>query len=151
MREKKFFSPKAEGRITENSIMVAASFVNRHKQVNKDMVNVHSSSRTFFNMNSVPEISLKWELENAHPLIKRLFSTNKVPKVPIAGRLKHFSKTWKKLTRDQSILDLVNGYVISFQSKTPFQLATSREQQKLMDKEVKEMLKKGAIRQRASS
>ena len=102
-------------------------------------------------MNSVPEISLKWELENAHPLIKRLFSTNKVPKVPIAGRLKHFSKTWKKLTRDQSILDLVNGYVIPFQSKTPFQLATSREQQKLMDKEVKEMLKKGAIRQRASS
>ena len=76
----------------------------------------------------------------------------KIPNVPIAGRLKHFSKACKKLTRDQSILDLVDGYVIPFQrkpfqSKTPFQLATSREQQKLMDKEVKEMLKKGAIRQ----
>ena len=73
MRGKKFFSPTAEDRITANSIMVAASFV-RHKQVNKDMVNIHSSSRTFFNMNSVPEIRLKWELENVHPLIKRLFS-----------------------------------------------------------------------------
>ena len=122
-RGKKFFSPKVEDRITENSIMVAASFVNRHKQVNKDMVNVYSSSRTFFNMNSVPEISLKWELENAHPLIKRLFSTNKVPNVPVAGRLKHFSKAWKKLTRDQSILDLVVGYVIPFQRK-PFQSKT---------------------------
>ena len=85
-------------------------------------------------------------------MIKRLLSSNKVPNVPIAGRLKHFSKAWKKLTRDQSILDLVDGYVIPFQrkpfqSKIPFQLATSREQQKLIDTEVKKMLKKGAIRQ----
>ena len=71
-------------------------------------------------MNSVPEISLKWELENVHPLIKRLFSTNKVPNFPIAGRLKHFSKAWKKLNSDQSVLDLVDGYVIPFQRK-PFQ------------------------------
>ena len=95
-------------------------------------------------MNSVPE-KLKMGIRKCLP-------TNDFPKVPIAGRLKHFSKAWKKLTRDQSILDLVDGYVIPFQrkpfqSKTPFQLATSREQQKLMDKEVKEMLKKGAIRQ----
>ena len=96
------------------------SFANRHKQVNKDMVNIYSSSRTFFNMNSVPEICLKFELENVHPLKKRLFSSNKVPNVPIAGRLKHFSKAWKKLTKDQSILDLVDGYVIPFQRK-PFQ------------------------------
>ena len=94
------------------------------------MVNVHSSRRTFFNMNSVTDISLLWELENVYPLIKRLFSTNKVPNVAIAGRLKHFSKTSKKLTRDQSILDFVDGYVIPFQrkplqSKTPFQLAAS--------------------------
>ena len=47
-------------------------------------------------------------------------------------------KGLEKLTRDQSILDLVHGYIIpfqrkSFQSKTPFQLAASREQQKLLD------------------
>ena len=79
--------------------MVAASFVNRHKQVNKDMVNVYFSSRTFFNMNSVPEISLNWELENVDQLIKRLFSSNEVPNIPIARRLKHFSKSSKKLNQ----------------------------------------------------
>ena len=93
--------------------MVAASFVSRDKQVNKDIVNIHSSSRAFFYMNSVPEVRLKRELENVHPLIKRLFSSNKVPDVPIAGRLKRFSKVWKKLTRDQIILALVDGCVIS--------------------------------------
>ena len=46
----------------------------------------------------------------------------------------------------------LDGYVTPFQrkpfqSKIPFQLVTSREQQKLMDKEVKEMLRNGAIRQ----
>ena len=154
VRGKMFFSSRAEDRITENSIMVEASFVNRHKQVNKDMdmVNIHSSSRTFFNMNSVPEIGLKWELENVQPLIKRLLSSDKVPNVPIAGRLKHFSKTWKKLTTDQSILDLLDSSVIvfqrkPFQSKIPFQLTTSREQQKLINTDVKEMFNKGAIRQ----
>ena len=132
----------------------SSRFHQQTQKVSKDMgmVNTHSSGRTFFNMDSVSETSLKWDLENVHPLIKRLFSSNKVPNIPIAGRLKHFSKAWKKLTRDQSILDLVDGYVIPFQrkpfqSKIPFQLATSREQQKLLDKEVKEMLKKGAIRQ----
>ena len=44
---------------------------------------------------------------------------------------------------NQSILDLVDDYLIPFQrkpfqSKIPFQFVTSREQQKLMDKEVKE-------------
>ena len=68
--------------------MVAASFVNRHKKVNKYMVNIYSSSRTFFNMNSVPQLTLKWELENLHPFIKRLFSSNKVQNVSIAGTLK---------------------------------------------------------------
>ena len=71
-------------------------------------------------MNSVPEISLKWELENVHPLIKRLFSSNKVLNVPIAERLKHFSNAYKKLTIDQSILDLVDGNITPFQRK-PFQ------------------------------
>ena len=152
VRGKRFFSPRAEDRITKNSIMVATSFLNRHKQVNKDMANIHSSSRTFFNMNPVPEISLKWKLENVHPLIKRLFSSNKVSNVPIAGRLKHFSKAWKKLNSDRSVLDLVDGYVIPFQrkpfqSKILFQLTTSQEQQKLIDTKVREILKKGAIRQ----
>ena len=75
-------------------------------------------------MNSVPE-KLKMGIRKCLP-------TNDFPNVPIAGRLKHFSKAWKKLIRDQSILDLVDGYAIPFQrkpsqSKIPFQLATNRE------------------------
>ena len=80
-----------EDRITENSIMVAVSFVNRDKQVKKDMANIHFSRRSF-NINSVLEISLKSELENIHRLIKRLFASNKLPNVLIVVRLKHFSK-----------------------------------------------------------
>ena len=99
VRGKKFFSPEAEDRITENFIMVAASFINRQKQVNKDMVNIRFSRRTFFNINSVPEMGLKLKLENVDPLIKRLFSSNKVLNIPIAGKLKHFSNSWKELAR----------------------------------------------------
>ena len=43
VRGKKVFSPRTEDRITENSIMVAVSFVNRDKQVTKDMANIHVS------------------------------------------------------------------------------------------------------------
>lgn len=79
---------------------MVANFVNRHRLVDKYVVvNISSSSRTS-NMNSVSEINLKWELENVTPLRKLLFSPGKVP---IAGRLKRFSKAWRKLTRDQSI------------------------------------------------
>ena len=95
---------------------MVTSIINRHKPVNKDMVSIHSSTRTFLNKNSIPEISLKWELKNVHLLIKT-FSSNKVPNILIAGRLKHFLKTWKKLTRDQSTLDLVDGYIILSQRK----------------------------------
>ena len=69
-------------------------------------------------MNSVPEISLKWELENVHPFIQRLFSTKEVPNVPIAGRLKHFSKPWKKLTRDQSNLEFSRWLCNPFSKET---------------------------------
>ena len=46
------------------------------------------------------------------------------------------------------MLDLVDGYVIPFERKPLkpkilFQLVTIREQQKLMDKKMKEMLKRG--------
>ena len=102
-------------------------------------------------MNSVPEISLKWELENVHLLIKRLFSSNKVRNVSNRRETKLFLKGLEKINLGSEYPGL-DGYVTPFQrkpfqSKIPFQLVTSREQQKLMDKEVKEMLRNGAIRQ----
>ena len=43
VRGKKVFSPRTEDRIMENSIMAAVRFVNRDKQVKKDMANIHVS------------------------------------------------------------------------------------------------------------
>ena len=56
-----------------------------------------------------------------------------------------------KITRDPKIVDIVKGYKIPFhskpfQSKISFQPIVSREGEELVKLEVKEMLKKGAIR-----
>ena len=56
-----------------------------------------------------------------------------------------------KITQDSKILDILKGYNISYhpkpsQSKIPSQLIVSQEGEELVKLEVKEMLKKGAIR-----
>ena len=99
VRDKKFFSPRVEDWITENSMMVAASFVNRHKQINKDMVNVHSSSRTFFNMNSVPEKSLKWELKKCSPIDKKVVPLKQSSKRSNSRKTKTFLKGLEKINQ----------------------------------------------------
>ena len=50
--------------------------------------------------------------------MKRLFSTNKVPNVPIAGRLKHFSKAWKKLARGSEYRGFSRWLCNSFPKET---------------------------------
>ena len=65
--------------------------------------------------------------------------------------MKHFVETCMKITQDPKILDIVKGYQISFHlkpfhSKIPSQPLVSREGQELVKLEVKEMLKKGAIK-----
>ena len=69
----------------------------------------------------------------------------------MAGRLKLFVGAWMKITQDPKILDIVKGYKIPFhskpfQSKIPSQPIASREKEELVKLEVKEMLKKRAIR-----
>ena len=56
-----------------------------------------------------------------------------------------------KITQDPKILDILKEYIISYypkpsQSKIPSQLIVSQEGEELVKLEVKEMLKKGAIR-----
>ena len=56
-----------------------------------------------------------------------------------------------RITQDPKILDIVKGYQIPFylkpfHSKAPSQPSGSREEGKLVELEVKEMLKKGLIR-----
>ena len=115
------------------------------------MVGVTAPQQTFFSMDLNPEKPILWESRKVHPLIKRLFLSKSISDVPLAGRLKHFVGAWMKITQDPKILDIVKGYKIpfhskTFQSKTPSQPMVSREGEELMKLEVKEILKKGAIR-----
>ena len=93
------------------------------------------------------------ELANVHLLIKRLFSKDMLTKavnIPPAGRISHFLVNWQKLTLNQDILSVVKGYKIPFikipfQRKIPNFTKMNKKQIALVDLELKEMLKKGAI------
>ena len=61
----------------------------------------------------LPQLIREESLTNVHPLVNNFF-TKKIPNLQLAGRLVHFNKNWKKLTRDQEILSAVKGYVIPF-------------------------------------
>ena len=68
-----------------------------------------------------------------------------------AGRLQHFLKNWEKLTNDPFFLELVKGYQIPFLSEPsqmapPSAISMSQEEIAIVDQEIQEMLKKGAIK-----
>ena len=84
-----------------------------------------------------------------HPLVANLFPV-KIKQLPKAGRVKHFVKNWQRLTNDPMILDIVNGYEIPFilpprQSRLPNLCQLTKEASDLVDQEVQDMLRKGAI------
>ena len=91
------------------------------------------------------------DLKEVHPLIRNLLDS-KIKQAPLAGRLRFYLKNWEKLTQDPNILAIVQGYNIPF-SEEPFQevLPTTprvnQEERILIESEVQEMLKKGAIQQ----
>lgn len=68
------------------------------------------------------------------------------------GRLKNFVHEWKKITNDQWVLKTIQGYEISFnelpyQKNRPSQIAFDTYETSLVDEEVTELWKKGAIRE----
>ena len=68
----------------------------------------------------------------------------------IAGRLANYMANWHHVTRDQWVLDTIQGYRIEFlsvpaQSHPPRVGVTSSQEQDLVAEEVHTMLKKGAI------
>ena len=99
---------------------------------------------------NVPDLLLSIvEFPRIHPLIANLFPTT-TKQLPCAGRVKFFVENWKKLTNDQRILEIVKGYEIPFseppkQSAPPKQICLNEKETKLVDQEVQEMLRKGAI------
>ena len=91
------------------------------------------------------------DLEQVHPVIKKLFSPLKIRQnLPPAGRLKHFQRAWKLITKDPEILSLIKGYKIPLlktpiQDKTPPIPHMSKAQKNLVEIEIETMLRKGAI------
>ena len=83
----------------------------------------HSFSKQFGNTSLLVPLS---DLKNVHPVIKQLFQGVVIPNIPLAGRLKYFQNSWKKLTKVQTILDIIEGYQIPFKTK-PFQKGPVRE------------------------
>ena len=92
------------------------------------------------------------DLRNVHPWVKSLFSARKVANLPLAGRLKHFLEAWEILTKDSEILEIVKGSKIPF-LKNPTQERVSQtphmgqEQADLIQVEIENMFKNGAIQQ----
>ena len=59
-------------------------------------------------------ISLPMEvLIHAYPILKHFFSKMAVPICPLPGSLKHFLPVWRLLTKDQSVLSLIDEFKIS--------------------------------------
>ena len=82
------------------------------------------------------------------PIIKKLFPHHS-KNTPLAGRITNFVSNWSKLTNDKEILQTVKGLKIQFlerpnQKQPPAETKMSLEE-KLVDSEVQELLRKGAI------
>ena len=71
----------------------------------------------------------------------------------LKGRVKHFLKAWKILTKDPEILEIVKRFKIPFlrnptQDRVPQTPQMGQEQAALLQVEIENILKKGAIQQR---
>ena len=87
--------------------------------------------------------------DQVHPLLRNLFPT-KIGEFPLAARIKYFTQNWEQVTKDPNILKLTKGWIIPllkkpFQTREPKPLSYSPEEKILIDTEVNEMLRKGAI------
>ena len=71
--------------------------------------------------------------------------------VPLGGRISYIVQSWEKITKDQEILEKVKGYKIpllrtTVQEKISLNTSLKETQKFLLEKEMKEMLEKGAIK-----
>ena len=55
-----------------------------------------------------------FNVSRVHSLVRAMFPKNQIPEVPLAGRLTFFYSNWTKLTQDPNILNIVQGFEISF-------------------------------------
>ena len=83
-------------------------------------------------------------------MIKGIFPITKITS-PLAGRIQKFLANWKVLTNDKTILNIVKGWEVPListpkQSRLPQAIKMNSLEEEAMNKEVKSMLAKGAIR-----
>ena len=71
--------------------------------------------------------------------------------LPLGGRIAHFLPFWRKITRDQFVLNCVKGIEIDFngihvhQNKKPRQIDMSRTECKFIDNELKKLCRDKVI------
>ena len=97
----------------------------------------------------VPVLSIQ-ECVMVHHLVKILFPTNISPGLLLAVRVKNFAKNWKKLTKDPAVWNIVHAYQIPFiehpyQTSLPVGGKITPDKKELVEEEINQMLKKGAI------
>ena len=74
------------------------------------------------------------------------------PDKPVGGQLKYFLLEWEKLTRDKSVLDMVQGMPLDLtdfpvQSKLPHEIKMSQIETEAAQEHIKQLLAKRAIRE----
>ena len=89
---------------------------------------------------------------NVHPALTAMGMDTSILSRPLqlAGRLQHFLSNWKLLTQDQFILEMVVGIQIPFtafphQNQVPPLIFHNQSEKVVIDREISEMLQKGAI------
>ena len=131
--------------------------LNRHGNQKGHLVRVSSTKKEIsLNITSplpkthFPEIVPMHQLKHVHPLILNLFPKGKTGNFPLTGRLQYFLENWEILTNDPKILEWVSGLKIDFQEepfqeRVPHQAQMSVQEYELINQEVEEMWRKGAI------
>ena len=117
------------------------------------------SKRAHLNQNSNPQMLTKTlEVQNqvvpvnVHPALTAMGMDTSILSRPLqlAGWLQHFLSNWKLLTQDQFILEMVVGIQIPFttfphQNQVPPLTFHNQSEKVAIDREISEMLQKGAI------
>ena len=116
----------------------------------QDEEGVSSFSQSQFPQMRVEMLSPQ-NYSHIHPVIKKLLHVENMQNFQPAKHLRHFLKNWEKLTKDPFILELVKGYQIlflsePFQTAPPRSISMSQEETGIVNQEIQEMLKKGAIK-----
>ena len=83
-------------------------------------------------------------------LAKNLHTSLWQSKIPIAGRLQYFVKNWQKITSDQFIIQIVQGYHLEldyppFQKEIPPSPVFDKEQERTLDLEIQKLREKRAV------